>query len=105
MCRLDKKDGKTKERVETWRKNIKGLVDQTGKQIKLLEGLNEGVTSGGGGGGSGQDYFGLIIGKLAKDIEDTVRICEKLMTPYNLKKRVEQSEAKDRWTYLRQCIK
>ena len=27
------------------------------------------------------------------------------MTPYNLKKRVDQTEAKDRWTYLRQCIK
>ena len=47
-----------------------------------------GDAKGGGGGPSGsRDFFGLIVAKMAKDIEDLVRVCQNVLT-LNIKKAV-----------------
>jgi len=82
---LGKKDGKTKDRVETWRKNIHNLTGDLKKQVGILENLDNGDETQGAGGDNRRDYFSMLIAKLQKDIEDNVRICQKVMT-LNMKK-------------------
>ena len=40
---LGKPDGKTKDRVEGWRKNISNLTDDLKTQVNILEDLDNGV--------------------------------------------------------------
>jgi len=57
-----------------------------------LDGLDSGESNEAGGGDNRRDYFSNLSGKLQKDIEDNVRICEKLMTPFSLKKKADQKD-------------
>jgi hypothetical protein len=43
----------------------------------LLDAIQRGEAKGMGGvGSSTRDYFGMIVARMAKDIEDLVRICQ-----------------------------
>lgn len=72
---MGKKDGKTKDRVEGWRKNIHGLTSDLKKQVGILENLDSGEQNESGGSDNRRDYFSMIVAKMQKDIEDLVRIC------------------------------
>ena len=73
---LGKKDGKTKDRVEGWRKNVGQLTGQLKNQMRNLEELGgDGENNGDGRGDVRRDYFKLLVSKLQKDIEDLVKIC------------------------------
>ena len=73
-------------------------------QVSILEGLDNGEQNESGGGDNRRDYFTLLIGKLQKDIEDLVRICQKVLT-LNIKKNTAQSESDQAWTLARQTIR
>ena len=72
---LPLKDGKTKDRVEGWRKNIHALTNDMKKQVDQLESLDNGESNNEGGGEMRRDYFNLIVNKLNKDIEELMKIC------------------------------
>lgn len=55
------------------------------KQVGILENLDNGDEAQGAGGDSRRDYFSMLIAKLQKDIEDLVRVCQKVTT-LNMKK-------------------
>ena len=82
---LSKKDGKTKDRVEGWRKNINNLTNDLKNQVKILDNLDSGESNTEGGGDIRKDYFSNLVNKLNKDIEDLVKVCEKV-TVIDLKK-------------------
>jgi len=55
----------------------------------------------GGGGSSTRDYFGMIVARMAKDIEDLVRICQNVCT-LNMKKAVASKDQDDQdWAIAR----
>jgi hypothetical protein len=72
---LPLKDGKTKDRVEGWRKNIHALTNDMKKQVDQLESLDNGESNNEGGGEMRRDYFNLLVNKLNKDIEELMKIC------------------------------
>lgn len=82
VLRLESKDGKTKERVEVWRKNLHGLTDELMKQAKVLEDLGE---NGGAGmssdGGSEMkvNYFDHMVNQISKEIHDLMGICANVL--------------------------
>lgn len=66
--------------------------------------MNEARGIGGGSSGS-RDYFGKIVEKMAKDIEDLVRNCQQVLT-LNIKKAVTTQEQNDQdWAIKRNTIK
>ena len=69
-----KGDGKTKDRVEGWRKNISNLTADLKKQVNILEDLGSGEQTTDGGGDMRRNYFEMIVAKMQKDIEELVRI-------------------------------
>ena len=77
---LGKKDGKTKDRVEGWRKNVGALTGQLKSQIRNLNELGDGEAQGDGRGDTRRDYFTMIVSRLQKDIEDQVKICSRVTT-------------------------
>ena len=82
---LPLKDGKTKDRVEGWRKNIHALTSDMKKQVDQLESLDNGDSTAEGGSDMKRDYFNNLVNKLIKDIEDLLKICQKV-TALNNKK-------------------
>ena len=62
--RLKNKDGKTKDRVESWRKNIHSLTGDLKKQNKILDNLDPGEQNESGGVDNRRDYFGTLITRL-----------------------------------------
>ena len=102
---MDIKDGKTKDRVESWRKNIHQLTGDLKKQVKILEDIDNGDSNETGNGDMRKDYFIMIATKLSKDIEELVRICQKLMV-LNMKKQVQSQEDNEKsWSFMRQTIR
>ncbi len=74
---MSKKDGKTKDRVEVWRKNVKNLTDDMKKQMKLLGDLETGGSKNAEGGGElVQDYFDLLVTQVSKEIQDLMSVCK-----------------------------
>lgn len=74
---LGKKDGQTKKRVDEWNANLKTFHEKNKDQVNLLDAIQRGEAKGMGGvGSSTRDYFGMIVARMAKDIEDLVRICQ-----------------------------
>ena len=92
FCSLDKKDGKTKQRVEGWNKGISTLTNDVKKGVDILDNLDNGEQTESGGGDIRKDYFGILVAKLNKDIEEQVRICQKVMI-LNLKKTMSQEDS------------
>jgi hypothetical protein len=102
---LGKKDGKTKDRVEGWRKNIHALTTDLKKQVNILDELDNGDNNTEGRGDIRRDYFSMVVARLQKDIEDLVRICQKVMT-LNIKKAAGNKEVNDQnWTLQRQTVR
>ena len=98
---LGKKDGNTKDRVETWKKNVHGLSQDVKKQTHILDNVDNGETNENGRGEIRRDFFTMLVTRLQKDIEDLVRISQKVMT-LNIKKAPGSKEHNDQnWTVLR----
>lgn len=101
---LPKTDGKTKERVEGWRKNVHSLTQDLKKQVKYFENMDNGDQGGGGAGGDiRRDYFGLLASRLQKDIEYVVDICQKVMAIDN-RKNISNQDTIERWKMIRNTI-
>ena len=76
LYRLGKKDGKTKDRVDEWRRNIAELAQDQKKGLDALEAIEGNDSSQQGRGGEFvRDYFGLLVARVQKDVEELVRIC------------------------------
>ena len=88
---LKQKDGKTKDRVEGWRKNIHALTNDLKHQVNLLDDIGSGESNTEGGGDMRKDFFSNLVHKLNKDIEDLVKICQRVTT-LNLKKKSDDNE-------------
>jgi hypothetical protein len=71
--KADKKDGKTKDRVENWKNNVNSLTKETKKQQKVLDGIHFEQNSSGGMGENRRDIFRLIVDRMIKDIESTLK--------------------------------
>jgi hypothetical protein len=91
---LDKKDDHIKERVEDWRGNIQKLTTDLKKQVKFLDDLDTGDTSHEGRGNIRRDIFGFLVDKFQKDIEELVKICQRLMV-VDIKKQPGSKEIND----------
>ena len=74
-ARLNKKDGKTKDRVEGWRKNINSFAGQVKTMQKNMEAIDTGEQNDGGVGEGKRDYFSMLADRMIKDLEITVRVC------------------------------
>jgi|TARA_B110001450_G_scaffold165765_1_gene154531 hypothetical protein len=61
---LSKKDGKTKDRVETWKKNVHGLSTDVKKQVNVLENIDNGESTDNGRGEVRRDYFSMLVSRL-----------------------------------------
>jgi hypothetical protein len=61
---LGKKDGNTKDRVETWKKNVHGLSVDVRKQVGTLENMDNGEQTDNGRGEVRRDYFNMIVTRL-----------------------------------------
>lgn len=103
---LPKKDGQTKKRVDEWNQNLKAFTNKNKDQVDLLERIqNGGEGKGGSGNSNTRDYFGLIVARMAKDIEDLLRICQQVLT-LNIKKPIASKEQNDQdWAIARQTIR
>ena len=88
---LGNKDGKTKDRVEGWRKNIHSLTGDLKKQTKILDNLDPGEQNESGGVDNRRDYFGMLIKRLQDDIDGVMGIARKVMT-LNMKKNVSSKD-------------
>ena len=67
--------------------------------------MDNGESTDNGRGEVRKDYFSMLVNRLQKDIEDLVRIAQKVMT-HNIKKAQGSKEHNDQnWTVLRQTIK
>lgn len=53
--------------------------------LKNMEAIDTGEQNEGGVGEGKRDYFSLLADRLIKDLEHTVRVCQKVMT-LNMKK-------------------
>lgn len=92
---------KTKDRVEGFRKNIQDLSKDIKAQATLLDRLDDGDENQEGGGDIKRDYFSMMVARLQKDIEELVRICEKLMS-LNINKAISSKESNEQnWTLMR----
>lgn len=91
---LKETDGKTKDRVEGWRKNIHAFTNDIKAQATLLDRLNDGEDNQEGGSDIKRDYFTMMVARLHKDIEELVRICEKLMS-LNINKSISSKESNE----------
>lgn len=66
-----------------------------------MDELDNGDNNTEGRGDIRRDYFSMVVGRLQKDIEDLVRICQKVMT-LNIKKNPGTKEVNDQnWTLQR----
>lgn len=102
---LDNKDGNTKQRVQDWQKHLTSLSKDQANQVKVLGGVGKGEVSAEGRTDFKHDFFGLIVQKIQKDIDDLVQICQKLMT-LNMMKAVSNKDQNDKnWQITRQNIK
>ena len=101
---LEKKDGKTKDRVETWRKNIHSLTNDMKKQVDILDQIDGGENTTEGGGDMRRDYFSMLVSKLNKDIDDLMKICQKVTT-LNMGKITSSEQNETNWTIMRQTIR
>ena len=91
---LGKKDGNTKDRVETWKKNVHQLSQDVKRQVNTLDNLDNSESTENGRSEVRKDYFSMIVNRLQKDIEDLVRIAQKVMT-LNIKKAQGSKEHND----------
>lgn len=99
---LGSADGKTKDRVEGWRKNIHLLTNDIKAQSTLLDNLGNGEQDQEGGSDIKRDYFSMMVARLLKDIEELVRIAEKLLS-LNINKAISgKDENANNWTLMRQ---
>ena len=99
---LSSADGKTKDRVEGWRKNIHLLTNDIKAQATLLDRLDDGDDNQEGGSDIKRDYFSMMVARLLKDIEELVRIAEKLLS-LNINKSISgKDENANNWTLMRQ---
>ena len=70
-----------------------------------MDELDNGDNNAEGRGDVRRDYFGMIVARLQKDIEDLVRICQKVMT-LNIKKAQGSKDVNDQnWTLQRQTVR
>lgn len=72
--------------------------------LKNMEAIDTGEQNEGGVGEGKRDYFTLLADRLIKDLEHTVRVCQKVMT-LNMKKQSQDSTQDDQWNIMRNNIK
>ena len=61
---LNKVDGKTKQRVEDWNKNLKTLSQNQKKQKDIILGMNVEGSNNQGSSSSQKEFFGLLVSHL-----------------------------------------
>jgi hypothetical protein len=69
-----------------------------------MEGLSTGETNDGVVGEGKRDFFSLLVDRMIKDLENTVRVCQKVMT-VEMKKLNQDNSKEDLWNLKRNEIK
>jgi hypothetical protein len=69
-----------------------------------MDAIDTGEQNDGGVGEGKRDYFSMLADRLIKDLENTVRVCQKVMT-LNMKKLNQDNTQDDQWNIMRNNIK